>query len=76
MQMRDEMGTIYEDEQCADPLSAYARDIHQTRYRGLAMTHFQNVTTVVAINLTRLLAWLSGYPRAQSRQSRFAALAA
>jgi transposase len=56
--------------------SAYARDMRQTRYRGLAKTHFQNVATAVAINLARVLAWLSGYPRAQSRQSHFAALAA
>jgi len=56
--------------------SAYARDMRRTRYRGLAKTHFQNVATAVAINLARVLAWLSGVPRAQSRQSHFAALAA
>lgn len=56
--------------------SAYARDMRRTRYRGLAKTHLQNIVTAVAINLARLLAWLSGYPRAQSRQSHFAALAA
>lgn len=55
--------------------SAYARDMRRARYRGLAKTHLQNIATAVAINLARLLAWLSGYPRAQSRQSHFAALA-
>ena len=56
--------------------SAYARGMRRSRYRGLAKVHLQNIVTVVAINLTRLLAWLSGHPRAQSRQSHFAALAA
>ncbi len=50
--------------------------LRQTRYRGLAKTHLQHVATAVAINLERIVNWLAGIPRAQTRTSRFAALAA
>jgi len=46
-----------------------------TRYRGLAKTHLQHVATAAAMNLNRIVAWLDGRPRAQTRTSRFAALA-
>jgi transposase len=49
--------------------------LRQARYRGLLKTHLQHLATVAAINIDRLIAWLDGVPRAQTRTSRFAALA-
>jgi transposase len=49
--------------------------LRQTRYRGLAKTHLQQIATATAINLDRIVAWLDGLPRALTRISRFAALA-
>jgi transposase len=48
--------------------------LRRTRYRGLEKTHLQHVATA-AINIDRLVAWLDARPRAQTRTSRFAALA-
>jgi transposase len=45
------------------------------RYRGLAKTHLQHVATAAAMNVDRIVAWLNERPRAQTRTSRFAALA-
>jgi transposase len=50
--------------------------LRRSRYRGLAKTHLQHVATAAAINLERLAAWFRGVPRAATRTSRFAALAA
>ncbi len=50
--------------------------LRRTRYRGQAKTHLQHVATAAAINLERIWAWLEGVPRAATRTSRFAALAA
>ncbi len=47
-----------------------------SRYRGLARTHLQHVATGVAISLQRLDDWWTETPRAVTRPSRFAALAA
>jgi transposase len=49
--------------------------LRRTRYRGLSQTHVQHVATAAAINLDRSVAWLDERPRAQTRPSRFAALA-
>lgn len=49
--------------------------LRQSRYRGLSKTHFQNIASAAAINLDRLVNWLTGVPRAETRVSRFAALA-
>ncbi len=49
--------------------------LRQTRYRGLEKTHFQHVAIAAAINIDRIVAWLDERPRAQTRTSRFAALA-
>jgi len=49
--------------------------LRRSRYWGLAKTHLQHVAIAAAINLDRLVAWLDGRPRAQTRTSRFAALA-
>src|SRR5262249_32223025 len=45
------------------------------RYRGLEKTHVQHIATAAAINIDRIVAWLEERPRAQTRTSRFAALA-
>jgi transposase len=50
--------------------------LRRSRYRGLAKTHLQHVATTAAINLDRLAAWFRAVPRATTRTSRFAALAA
>jgi IS5 family transposase len=50
--------------------------LRRSRYRGLARTHLQHVATATAINLDRLAAWFRAVPRAATRVSRFAALAA
>ncbi|HET6518887.1 MAG TPA: IS1182 family transposase [Geminicoccaceae bacterium] len=50
--------------------------LRRSRYRGLARTHLQHVATAAAINLGRLAAWFRACPRAATRTSRFAALAA
>lgn len=49
--------------------------LRQTRYRGLVKTHLQNIAIAAAMNLDRLINWLTGVPRAKTRVSRFAALA-
>jgi transposase len=49
--------------------------LRRTRYRGLPKTHVQHIATAAAINIDRLVAWLDERPRAQTRTSRFAALA-
>lgn len=50
-------------------------DLRYARYMGLAKTHLQHLATAVAMNLTRLANWFAQIPKAQTRQSRFAALA-
>jgi transposase len=48
----------------------------RTRYRGLPKTHLQQVITAVAINIRRIVAWFDKIPKATTRTSHFAALAA
>src|SRR4051794_38359087 len=50
--------------------------LRRSRYRGLARTHLQHVATAAAIDLARLGDWFRAIPRATTRTSRFAALAA
>ena len=50
--------------------------LRRSRYRGLARTSLQHVATAAAINLDRLAAWFRAAPRATTRTSRFAAIAA
>ncbi|MGZ5362570.1 MAG: IS1182 family transposase, partial [Solirubrobacterales bacterium] len=50
--------------------------LRRSRYRGLAKTHLQHVATAAAVNLERLAAWFRATPRAATRTSRFATLAA
>jgi transposase len=51
-------------------------DLRHSRYLGLARTHLQQIIIAVALNLLRTLAWLHEVPRAPTRVSAFAALAA
>ena len=53
-----------------------ASGLRQTRYRGLAKTSLQNTAIGAAINVSRVVSWLDGKPRAATRQARFARLAA
>jgi transposase len=50
--------------------------LRRSRYRGLARTHLQHVATAAAIDLARLGGWFRAIPRAATRTSRSAALAA
>jgi transposase len=49
--------------------------LRRTRYLGLAKTHLQPVLTGIAINITRIVAWLRRISHAHTRLARFAALA-
>ena len=49
-------------------------DLRRARYIGHAKTHLQHVLIAVALNVVRLVSWLGGVPRAQTRPSPFAAL--
>lgn len=51
-------------------------DMRRTRYIGLAKTKFQHLATAAGINLSHMVAWYDGKPRAKTRVSRFARLAA
>ena len=35
-------------------------DLRQSRYRGLARTHLQQLLTATAMNIVRVIAWLKG----------------
>jgi transposase len=50
--------------------------LRATRYWGESKTHLQHVATAAAINVDRIVNWLDDMPRAQTRTSGFAALAA
>ena len=53
-----------------------AFELRCTRYTGLAKSHLQHLATASAMNLTRVVVWLMEHkPKAQTRISRFAALA-
>jgi len=50
--------------------------LRQARYVGLVKVRLQHLLTAVALNVVRMVTWLQGVPHAQTRRSRFAALAA
>ena len=56
--------------------SVRAFGARRTRYCGLPKTHLQQVITAVAINVRRIVAWFDEVPKATTRTSYFAALAA
>jgi transposase len=49
--------------------------LRQARYIGMAKTHLQNIACATATNILRLINWLNELPFAETRTSRFAALA-
>jgi transposase len=49
--------------------------MRRSRYVGLAKTALQQVCTAAAMNVSRIVHWLDGLPRAKTRVTRFAALA-
>ena len=49
--------------------------MRRSRYIGLAKTGLQQVCTAAAMNVSRIVNWLDGRPRAKTRVTRFAALA-
>jgi transposase len=52
-----------------------AFELRRTRYWGQAKTRLQHIATAAAINIDRLMNWLDETLRAQTRLSRFKALA-
>ena len=52
-----------------------AFELRRTRYLGHAKTHLQHIATAVAMNIDRLMNWLDEIRPAQTRISRFKALA-
>jgi len=55
--------------------AVHVSDLRHARYRGVAKTRLQHVAIAAALNLLRSIAWLLEKPLAQTRKSRFAALA-
>jgi transposase len=53
-----------------------ALGMRRARYRGLGKVHLQHLMTAAAMNLMRVIDWLSGKKRATTRISAFARLAA
>lgn len=49
--------------------------MRRSRYIGLTKTSLQQACTAVAMNVSRVVHWLDGEPRAKTRVTRFAALA-
>ena len=49
--------------------------MRQSRYIGLAKTGLQQACTAAAMNVSRIVNWLDGRPRAKTRVTRFTALA-
>ena len=49
--------------------------MRRSRYIGLAKTGLQQVCIAAAMNVSRIVNWLDGRPRAQTRVTPFAALA-
>ena len=51
-----------------------ASDLRRTRYIGLAKTHLQHLLIAIAMNLSRVIRWLSGEALVLTRQSAFVKL--
>lgn len=49
--------------------------LRRSRYIGLAKTSLQQACTAAAMNVSRVVRWIDGVPRARTRISRFASLA-
>lgn len=55
--------------------AVHALSMRRTRYRGLAKSHLQHVATAAAMNVVRVVNWLTDIPHSTTRKSRFAQLA-
>lgn len=55
--------------------AVHALSMRRTRYRGLAKAHLQHVATAAAMNVMRVVNWLTDVPHSTTRKSRFAMLA-
>lgn len=51
-------------------------DVRHARYKGLARTHLQHVAMAVAINVVRIVDWLTGERPATTRVAPLLSLAA
>ena len=51
-----------------------AFDLRRSRYIGMAKTHLQHLLIAIAMNLVRVVRWLSGEKPAATRQSTFVRL--
>jgi transposase len=74
----DEFKEIYKKRAGAEGTISRAVGVlgmRRTRYRGLDKVHLQHLMTAAAMNLIRVLDWLSGKQRAATRKSAFARLA-
>lgn len=49
-------------------------DLRRSRYIGLAKTHLQHLLIAIAMNLVRIVRWLSGEKLASTRQSNYTRL--
>jgi transposase len=49
-----------------------AFSLRRTRYIGLVKTHLGHIATAAAMNLARVVTWLTERPRETARLSRFA----
>jgi transposase len=49
--------------------------LRRSRYYGQAKTHLHHILLAVAINLVRIVAWMTEVPRSTTRLNPFAALA-
>jgi len=56
--------------------ASFSLGMRRARYRGQDKTHLQNIATASAINVLRAFNWLMDQPKARTRTSHFAALAA
>ena len=74
----DEFWNIYAARSGVEGTIGLAADklgMRRSRYCGLAKTHLQNLLTATAINMKRILNWLTETPRSRTRISHLTALA-
>lgn len=76
-QQTDAFLQLYHVRAGIEGLVSQAVNVHglrRSRYRGLAKTRLQHLATAAALNLSRVVAWLDGTPRARTRISPLVAL--
>lgn len=78
-QATDEFKTLYAQRAGIEGTISQAvrrMDLRRSRYIGLARTHLQHLATAAAINVVRIVAWLSGQQPKSTRLSPFLTLMA